>query len=153
MRQSWPVPCVRYLPPTTPARTTATPESGSGASSTGEGPIVVYVGKLIHSKGVHSLLSAFARVRKQTGARLLVIGFGTFREGLEALTLALSEGDETTLERLAEMGKLLEGGPAGPLEHFELSDELLGDAAGMEDDVLFTGPDLPRGSPQAPSCG
>ena len=38
------------------------------------------------------------------------------------------------------MGKLLEGGPAGPLEHFELSDELLGDAAGMEDDVLFTGP-------------
>ncbi|HET7271138.1 MAG TPA: glycosyltransferase, partial [Rubrobacter sp.] len=28
----------------------------------------------------------------------------------------------------------------GPLEHFELADELLGDAAGMEDDVLFTGP-------------
>ena len=32
-----------------------------------QGPIVVYVGKLIRSKGVHSLLSAFARVRKQTG--------------------------------------------------------------------------------------
>ena len=105
-----------------------------------EGPIVVYVGKLIHSKGVHSLISAFARVRKQTGARLLVIGFGTFREGLEALTLSLGEGDEATVERLAEMGKLLEGGPAGPLEHFELSDELLKDAAGIENDVLFTGP-------------
>ena len=119
----------------------------------GEGPIVVYVGKLIHSKGVHSLLSVFARVRKQTGARLLVIGFGTFREGLEALTLALSEGDETTVERLAEMGKLLEGGTAGPLEHFELSDELLGDAAGMAEDVLFTGPiyhgDLPKLLPAA----
>jgi glycosyltransferase involved in cell wall biosynthesis len=118
-----------------------------------EGPIVVYVGKLIHSKGVHSLLSAFARVRKQTGARLLVIGFGTFREGLEALTCSLSEGDETTVERLAEMGKLLEGGPAGPLEHFELSDELLADAAGMADDVLFTGPiyhgDLPKLLPAA----
>jgi glycosyltransferase involved in cell wall biosynthesis len=118
-----------------------------------EGPIVVYVGKLIHSKGVHSLLSAFARVRKQTGARLLVIGFGTFREGLEALTLSLSEGDETTVERLAEMGKLLEGGTAGPLEHFELSDELLGDAAGMAEDVLFTGPiyhgDLPKLLPAA----
>jgi glycosyltransferase involved in cell wall biosynthesis len=118
-----------------------------------EGPIVVYVGKLIHSKGVHSLLSAFARVRTQTGGRLLVIGFGTFREGLEALTVALSEGDETTLERLAEMGKLLEGGTAGPLEHFELSDELLGDAAGMEEDVLFTGPiyhgDLPKLLPTA----
>ena len=118
-----------------------------------EGPIVVYVGKLIHSKGVHSLLSAFARVRKQTGSRLLVIGFGTFREGLEALTLALSEGNETTVERLAEMGKLLEGGTAGPLEHFELSDELLGDAAGMAEDVLFTGPiyhgDLPKLLPAA----
>jgi glycosyltransferase involved in cell wall biosynthesis len=45
------------------------------------GPLVVYVGKLIHSKGVHSLVSAFARVRRETGARLLVIGFGTFRRG------------------------------------------------------------------------
>src|SRR5215208_3140125 len=43
-----------------------------------EGPLLVYVGKLIHSKGVHSLISAFSRVRKETGARLLVIGFGTF---------------------------------------------------------------------------
>jgi glycosyltransferase involved in cell wall biosynthesis len=103
------------------------------------GPLVVYVGKLIHSKGVHSLISAFARMRKETGARLLVIGFGTFREGLEALTCSLSAGDEPAVERLAEMGKLLEGGPAGPLEHFELTDELLRDAEGMEDDVLFVG--------------
>src|SRR5829696_3038372 len=87
-----------------------------------EGPLVVYVGKLIRSKGVHSLISAFSRVRKETGARLLVIGFGTFREGLEALDCSLSAGDEATVERLAEMGKLLEGGPAGPLEHFELTD-------------------------------
>jgi glycosyltransferase involved in cell wall biosynthesis len=105
-----------------------------------EGPLVVYVGKLIHSKGVHSLISAFSRVRKETGARLLVIGFGTFREGLEALTCSLGAGDEATVERLAEMGKLLEGGPAGPLEHFELADEMLVDAEGMQDDVLFVGP-------------
>jgi glycosyltransferase involved in cell wall biosynthesis len=105
-----------------------------------EGPLLVYVGKLIHSKGVHSLISAFSRVRKETGARLLVIGFGTFREGLEALTYSLSAGDETTVERLAEMGRLLEGGPAGPLEHFELAEEMLADAEGMEDDVLFVGP-------------
>jgi len=104
-----------------------------------EGPLVVYVGKLIHSKGVHSLISAFSRVRKKTGARLLVIGFGTFREGLEVLDCSLSAGDEATVERLAEMGKLLEGGPAGPLEHFELTDELMGDARDMENDVLFVG--------------
>lgn len=105
-----------------------------------EGPLVIYVGKLIHSKGVHSLISAFSRIRGETGARLLVIGFGTFREGLEALTQSLSSGDETTLERLAEVGRLLEGGPAAPLEHFELTDELLDDARGIEDDMLFTGP-------------
>jgi glycosyltransferase involved in cell wall biosynthesis len=105
-----------------------------------EGPLVIYIGKLIHSKGVHSLISAFASVRKDRGARLLVVGFGTFREGLEALVHSLSAGDETTVERLAEVGRLLEGGPAAPLEHFELADELLHEAAGMEDDVLFTGP-------------
>ena len=105
-----------------------------------DSPLVVYVGKLIHSKGVHSLLSAFARMRRETRARLLVIGFGTFREGLEALTHALSAGDEKTVERLAELGRLLEGGPAGPLEHFEVSRELLGEAAGMENHVEFIGP-------------
>ncbi|MBA2442261.1 MAG: glycosyltransferase, partial [Rubrobacter sp.] len=58
------------------------------ASSPGS-PLVIYVGKLIHSKGVHSLISAFARVRAETDARLLVVGFGTFREALEALTRSL----------------------------------------------------------------
>jgi glycosyltransferase involved in cell wall biosynthesis len=107
---------------------------------TADSPLVVYVGKLIHSKGVHSLLSAFTRIRRETDARLLVVGFGTFREGLEALTHALSTGDERTTERLAELGKLLEGGPAGPLEHFEISKRLLNDAVGIEDGVEFIGP-------------
>ena len=105
-----------------------------------DSPLVVYMGKLIHSKGVHSLLSAFARLRREMGARLLVIGFGTFREGLEAITRALSTGDEKIVEQLAELGRLLEGGPAEPLEHFEVSRELMGDAAGIEDQVEFIGP-------------
>src|SRR5918995_1832229 len=79
-------------------------------------PLVLYVGKLIHSKGVHSLLSAFARVRRQTNARLLVVGFGTFREGLQTLTRSLSAGD----------GRLVEA--------------LLRDAVGMEEGVEFVGP-------------
>jgi glycosyltransferase involved in cell wall biosynthesis len=105
-----------------------------------EAPLIVYVGKLIHSKGVHSLISAFARVRRQTGARLLIVGFGTFREGLEALTYALGTGDTTNAERLAASGRLLEGGPDEPLEHFELSASLLHESSGMEEDVAFTGP-------------
>jgi glycosyltransferase involved in cell wall biosynthesis len=105
-----------------------------------DSPLVVYVGKLIHSKGVHSLLSAFAPVRRETGARLLVIGFGTLREGLQALLRSLSARDEKAVGRLAELGKLLEGGPAEPLEHFELSEGLLRNAAGLEDGVEFVGP-------------
>ena len=103
-------------------------------------PLVLYVGKLIHSKGVHSLLSAFARVRRQTNARLLVVGFGTFREGLQSLTRSLSAGDGRLVEGMAEMGRLLEGGSPGPLEHFELSEALLRDAVGMEEGVEFVGP-------------
>jgi glycosyltransferase involved in cell wall biosynthesis len=124
-----------------------------GTFAEDDSPLVIYVGKLIHSKGVPSLLSAFARARRETGARLLVVGFGTFREGLQALTRSLSEGDEKVVERLAELGRLLEGGPAGPLEHFELSEGLLRDAAGMEDSVDFVGPlyheDLARVLPVA----
>jgi glycosyltransferase involved in cell wall biosynthesis len=113
---------------------------GAFLAAEDDSPLVIYVGKLIHSKGVHSLLSAFARVRREMGARLLVVGFGTFREGLQALVHSLSTGDEKAVSRLAELGRLLEGGPAEPLEHFGFSKELLRDAAGFEDQVEFIGP-------------
>ncbi len=103
-------------------------------------PLIVYLGKLIHSKGVHCLISAFARTYRRTGARLLIIGFGTFREGLEALVHALSTGDRRTAELLATSGKLFEGGPEEQLEHFTLTEDLLRYAAGMEGSVEFVGP-------------
>jgi glycosyltransferase involved in cell wall biosynthesis len=106
----------------------------------GDVPVIVYVGKLIHSKGVHCLLSAFARTRRRTGARLLVIGYGTFREGLEALTHALSTGNWRAAELLASHGRLFEGGPVSPLKHFELSEKLLRNAKGIAEAVEFVGP-------------
>ncbi len=106
----------------------------------GDAPVVLFVGKLIHSKGVHSLLSAFAQIHRLTGARLAIIGFGTFREALEALVLALGTGDVPAAELLAAGGRLFEGGPAGPLEHFRLTRELIQAAAGMENSVEFVGP-------------
>ncbi|CAN5524552.1 hypothetical protein BH24ACT22_BH24ACT22_19170 [soil metagenome] len=114
-------------------------ERMSGFLDTGV-PLIIYVGKLIASKGVHSLLSAFARVHRQTGARLLIVGFGTFREALEALSFAVSNGDRRIIELLASGGRLYEGGPPEPLTHFSISDELLRDAAGMSDAVEFVGP-------------
>jgi glycosyltransferase involved in cell wall biosynthesis len=105
-------------------------------------PLIVYVGKLIHSKGVHCLLSAFAPVHRETGARLLVVGYGTFREGLEALLHAMSggPGNRRVLDLLAENGRLFEGGPASPLEHFEVSEGLLRDARGTAGAVECVGP-------------
>lgn len=45
------------------------------------GPVVVYVGKLLYNKGVHVLFEA----ARDLDARLLVVGFGDYREELEAL--------------------------------------------------------------------
>ena len=47
----------------------------------GERPTVLYFGKLIRNKGVHLLLEALERV----DARAVVVGFGDYRDELEAL--------------------------------------------------------------------
>jgi glycosyltransferase involved in cell wall biosynthesis len=80
-------------------------EASSFARSPGEaaaalatiGPddrLVVFVGKLIASKGVELLLAAWPLVlAREPRARLLIVGFGAFREGLEGLARDLERGD------------------------------------------------------------
>ncbi len=52
------------------------------------------MGKLIASKGVELLLAAWPLVlAAEPRARLVVVGFGAFREGLERLAAALDAGD------------------------------------------------------------
>lgn len=81
-------------------------------------PIVLYVGKLIVSKGVDLLLAAWPLVRREhPNARLAIVGFGAYREGLELLLAALSDGDLESARWLAEGGRAFEGGPAHPLDH------------------------------------
>lgn len=56
--------------------------------------VVVFVGKLIASKGVELLLAAWPLVlAREPRARLLIVGFGAFRAGLEELAAALDRGD------------------------------------------------------------
>jgi glycosyltransferase involved in cell wall biosynthesis len=56
--------------------------------------LVVFVGKLIASKGVELLLAAWPLVlAREPRARLLVVGFGAFRAGLEQLAEHLAAGD------------------------------------------------------------
>jgi glycosyltransferase involved in cell wall biosynthesis len=64
----------------------------------GDTPTVVYFGKLLYNKGVHLLLGAM----KEIDARTVIVGFGDYRDELEALA-----DPETTLF-------------TGPLEHRHL---------------------------------
>ncbi len=82
-----------------------------------EGPRVTFVGKLIVSKGVDLLVAAWPLVHaRHPDARLLLCGFGAYREGLESLIAALGEGDVEAARGIAHRGRALEGGPMKPLE-------------------------------------
>ena len=80
--------------------------------------IVSYVGKLIVSKGVDLLLAAWPLVvAGAPDARLCIVGFGTYRDGLERLCAALSAGALDDARAIAAAGRGLEGGSPGRLEY------------------------------------
>ena len=61
--------------------------------------LIVFVGKLIASKGVELLLAAFPLVlAREPRARLLIVGFGAFRPGLEAMAASLAAGTVPAVE-------------------------------------------------------
>ncbi len=81
-----------------------------------EGPRVIFVGKLIVSKGVDLLLAAWPLVHAANpGARLLIAGFGEFDGGLRRLLTALGKGDLADAREVARLGRGLEGGDTEPL--------------------------------------
>jgi glycosyltransferase involved in cell wall biosynthesis len=65
------------------------------------GPLLGYLGKLIPQKGVHLFLAAMAWLPESSA---LLVGFGTWRERLEALTLALDRADEAAVAALWPQG-------------------------------------------------
>lgn len=77
---------------------------------------VVFVGKLIVSKGVDLLLAAWPLVRvRNSDAKLQIAGYGTYEAGLWRLLAALDRGDLNDAREIARLGWALEGGPAEPL--------------------------------------
>jgi glycosyltransferase involved in cell wall biosynthesis len=111
--------------------------------------LVAYVGKLIVSKGVDLLLAAWPLVLAEVPeARLAVVGFGEYRDGLRRLVAALSRGDLGDAREIAARGRELEGGPAGELRYLatfldglegERRDAYLRAAEGLGERVHFTG--------------
>ena len=119
----------------------------------GEEPLVAYVGKLIVSKGVDLLVASWPLVlEREPAARLVVVGFGAYREGLEALVAALAAGDLERARRIAQEGRMREGGPGGsearPLGHLlaflngldgERRERYVRAAAALEERIVLTG--------------
>jgi glycosyltransferase involved in cell wall biosynthesis len=111
--------------------------------------IVAYVGKLIVSKGVDLLLAAWPLVfERLPAARLCVVGFGTYRDGLLRLRSALGAGDLDAAREVAALGRELEGGAPGELGYLaafldglsgEARERYAAAARGAMDRVVFTG--------------
>ena len=78
---------------------------------------MIYVGKLIVSKGVDLLLAAWPLIhRTHPSARLLIVGFGTLDGVLRGVWDGLAAGDLGPLRELAERGRGLEGSDDEPLD-------------------------------------
>ena len=92
--------------------------AGIRSYATAEGPRVVFVGKLIVSKGCDLLLAAWPLVNAtHPGSRLMMVGFGEYRDGLIRLWNALSTGDLDDAREVARLGWALEGGEEAPLSY------------------------------------
>jgi glycosyltransferase involved in cell wall biosynthesis len=107
--------------------------------------IVSFVGKLIVSKGVDLLLAAWPLViHAVPDARLLVVGFGTYRAALDRILDALRSADVGALREIAAGGRELEGGPAGELRYLNafldtVDEDWLRAAPAAAERIHFTG--------------
>jgi glycosyltransferase involved in cell wall biosynthesis len=100
-----------------------------------EDRLVVFVGKLIVSKGVDLLAAAWPLVLAAVpDAKLVVVGFGGYRSALERLLAALAAGDLDAVRALAAEGRAAEGGPHAPLR---LLQGFLDDLDGAPDRELY----------------
>jgi len=72
--------------------------------------ILLFVGRLITSKGIHSIIAALpAILEKNPRARLIVVGHGPLREPLETLLWALENGVRDLVFNVVDWGSKLEG--------------------------------------------
>jgi glycosyltransferase involved in cell wall biosynthesis len=115
------------------------------APPAGETFRIVFVGKLIVSKGVDLLLAAWPLVKQEhPEAKLEVAGYGEYEGGLRRLPAALDRGDLDEAREIARLGRRLEGGEEAPLPILSAfladpPDGYLEAARGMAGSVEFIG--------------
>lgn len=115
-------------------------------------PFVMFLGKLLETKGIQCVLSALPLILKEhPEARLVIVGFGELRGICELMLNALDEGDVETLRTLCDYGSRhysLAAGGFNPVREFLEELDSAGDLVsyaeacrqcGLKESVLFTG--------------
>jgi glycosyltransferase involved in cell wall biosynthesis len=93
---------------------------GLGRVHAADERLVVFVGKLIVSKGIDLLAAAWPLVLAAVpDAKLVIVGFGGYRAALERMLGALADGDLDAVRGLAAEGRAAEGGPPAPLRYLQ----------------------------------
>ena len=83
--------------------------------------IILFVGRLIASKGLHSIVTALPEIlAAEPNTRLIVVGHGPQREPLEALIWALQHGHTDLVLNIVNWGRELESNGETSLEETQL---------------------------------
>ncbi len=106
--------------------------------------VLLFVGRLIASKGPQNIVAALPRILASNHrTRLIIVGHGPLREVLEAFLWALEHGDRTLASNIVRWGSALEGGDATPFEAIRLYFEAL-EVRGELDDYFKTAREVAR---------
>ncbi len=82
--------------------------------------VLLFVGRLIASKGIQSVVAALPLLfDRHPNLKLLVVGHGPLREPLEALLWAFEQGHADLIHKIADWGRALEGSRARPFEEVQ----------------------------------
>jgi glycosyltransferase involved in cell wall biosynthesis len=78
------------------------------------GSTLLYVGRLISTKGVQGVIAALPFLMEAApDLRVILVGHGPLREVLEAMVWAMERGDIDLMHRIADHGRTLEKAPQG----------------------------------------
>jgi glycosyltransferase involved in cell wall biosynthesis len=85
-------------------------------------PTLLFVGRLISTKGIQGVVAALPLIlRERPDMRLIIVGHGPLRRPLEALLWALEHGERELVRTIVAWGRDLEGAPEGESEGAELT--------------------------------
>ena len=113
---------------------------------------LIFIGRLIVSKGLQSVIAALPLILdRHPDTRLLVVGHGPLREAAEALVWALQHGERELVANIVGWGRELQGEAYGQLTELRLFYDALARAGRLDDyfakakarvrpdSVIFTG--------------